>query len=52
MTTPEFKTMGVVSCGAMGRGIAQLAAQAGARVRLFDAAPGAAERARDTLGAL
>lgn len=36
----------------MGRGIAQLAAQAGARVRLFDAAPGAAERARDTLAAL
>lgn len=52
MTTAEFKTVGIVGCGAMGQGIAQLAAQADARVRLFDAAPGAAERARDAISAL
>lgn len=52
MNTPEFKIMGIVGCGAMGRGIAQLAAQAGARVRLYDAAPGATERARDAIAAL
>ena len=28
--------IGVVGCGTMGRGIAQIAAQAGIRVRLFD----------------
>ena len=33
---------GVAGCGALGRGIAQVAAQAGAAVRLFDARPGAA----------
>ncbi|MCK9516817.1 MAG: 3-hydroxyacyl-CoA dehydrogenase [Ottowia sp.] len=52
MTTPEFKTVGIVGCGAMGQGIAQLVAQAGARVRLFDAAPDAAGRARDAIAAL
>jgi 3-hydroxybutyryl-CoA dehydrogenase len=36
----------VVGCGAMGRGIAQLLAQAGLQVRLFDAQPGLAEDAR------
>jgi 3-hydroxybutyryl-CoA dehydrogenase len=41
----------VVGCGAMGRGIAQLLAQAGLRVRLFDAAAGAAEGARAAIAA-
>jgi phosphoglycerate dehydrogenase-like enzyme len=31
-----IKTVGVAGAGAMGRGIAQIAAQAGLRVRLFD----------------
>lgn len=38
-------TLGVVGAGAMGRGIVQLFAQAGHRVRCFDAAPGAAPKA-------
>ena len=37
--------LGVVGAGAMGRGIVQLFAQAGHRVRCFDAAPGAAPKA-------
>jgi 3-hydroxybutyryl-CoA dehydrogenase len=41
----------VVGTGAMGRGIAQIAAQAGVRVLLHDAAPGAAAKARDGLAA-
>ena len=38
-------TVGVVGAGAMGAGIAQVAAQAGHQVRLQDARPGAAENA-------
>jgi 3-hydroxybutyryl-CoA dehydrogenase len=38
--------LGIVGTGTMGRGIAQLAAQAGIDVRLLDARPGAAEEAR------
>ncbi len=38
--------LGVVGSGAMGRGIAQIAAQAGLAVRLLDARPGAALEAR------
>jgi 3-hydroxybutyryl-CoA dehydrogenase len=38
-------TVAVVGTGTMGAGIAQVAAVAGHRVLLFDAAPGAAERA-------
>jgi 3-hydroxybutyryl-CoA dehydrogenase len=34
--TLTYKTVGVVGAGAMGRGIAQIAAQAGSTVRLFD----------------
>lgn len=41
--------LAVVGTGAMGRGIAQIAAQAGVRVVLFDVAPGAAAKARDAL---
>lgn len=33
---PIFSTLGVVGCGAMGRGIAQIAAQAGTQVQIFD----------------
>lgn len=42
--------MGLVGCGVMGTGIAQIAAQAGVRVHLFDARAGAAQTARDNLG--
>ena len=41
--------IGIVGTGAMGRGIAQIAAQAGIRVLLFDALHGAAANARDTV---
>lgn len=47
MNTIEAFEIGIVGTGAMGRGIAQLFAQSGHRVRLFDAAPGAAGKARD-----
>lgn len=46
----EAFVVGVVGTGAMGRGIAQLFAQSGHAVRLFDAAPGAAKNAFDTVG--
>jgi 3-hydroxybutyryl-CoA dehydrogenase len=39
------RIVGVVGAGAMGVGIAEVAAAAGDRVRLFDTAPGAAARA-------
>jgi len=56
MKTIESFAIGVVGTGAMGRGIAQLFAQSGHTVKLFDAAPGAAVAARttvaDTLGKL
>jgi len=44
--TARFQVTGIVGTGAMGRGIAQLAAQAGSRVLLFDAHPQAARSAR------
>ena len=47
--TPTFQTVGIVGAGAMGRGIAQMAAQAGSAVILFDLQPNAAETARQTL---
>lgn len=40
-----FKTVGVVGAGAMGRGIAQVAAQAGSVVKLFDLQSNAAAKA-------
>ena len=47
-----IQTVGVAGAGAMGRGIAQIAAQAGLRVKLFDTNPAALNSARDTLTAL
>ncbi|MFP2905453.1 3-hydroxyacyl-CoA dehydrogenase [Pyxidicoccus sp. 3LFB2] len=44
-------TLGIVGTGTMGRGIAQIAAQAGLTVRLLDARPHAAEEARTAVGA-
>ncbi|MGJ7456173.1 3-hydroxyacyl-CoA dehydrogenase [Halomonas sp. RA08-2] len=41
-----FRTLGIVGTGAMGRGIAQLAAQAGLEVRLYDASSGAVAEAQ------
>ena len=41
---------GVAGAGTMGRGIAQVLAQCGARTLLFDAQPGAARKAKDTVG--
>ncbi|WP_019140075.1 3-hydroxyacyl-CoA dehydrogenase [Noviherbaspirillum massiliense] len=40
---------GIIGCGVMGRGIAQIAALAGAQVRLVDSRAGAAEAAREEL---
>jgi 3-hydroxybutyryl-CoA dehydrogenase len=44
-----FSRIGIVGTGAMGKGIAQIAAQAGASVFLFDTSAHAAEGARDSL---
>lgn len=44
-------TVGIVGTGVMGRGIAQIAAQAGIRVLLYDAAPDAAGNARKSVQA-
>ncbi|MEO6623928.1 MAG: 3-hydroxyacyl-CoA dehydrogenase NAD-binding domain-containing protein, partial [Burkholderiaceae bacterium] len=46
---PQFRTVAVVGAGAMGRGIAQIAAQAGSRVLLVDNQPDAAGKARDAI---
>ena len=46
---PIFPTVGIVGTGAMGRGIAQMAVQAGSHVLLLDLQPGAAEAARAAL---
>ncbi len=47
---PPFRLIGVVGSGAMGRGIAQLFAQAGIGVRLHDANPTALSSALAALG--
>ena len=49
MSTFTIETLGIVGTGAMGRGIAQMAAQAGSAVILFDLQPNAAETARQAL---
>ncbi|RYF75506.1 MAG: 3-hydroxyacyl-CoA dehydrogenase [Comamonadaceae bacterium] len=51
MADVKFLAVGVVGAGAMGRGIAQVAAQAGSQVYLIDAAPGQAAQAVDTVRA-
>ena len=43
--TPLYDTVGVVGAGAMGRGIAQIAAQAGSTVRIYDTQPQAVAKA-------
>ncbi|MGI4814829.1 MAG: 3-hydroxyacyl-CoA dehydrogenase [Janthinobacterium lividum] len=45
----EINCVGIVGAGAMGRGIAQIAAQAGLQVRLFDLAAAAVKAAQDNL---
>lgn len=47
--TVIFSKVGVVGAGAMGRGIAQIAAQAGSEVLLVDSQPGAAQRGLDAV---
>jgi len=44
-----IRSVGLIGAGIMGQGIAQLAAQAGARVLLQDARPGAAAQAQQQL---
>lgn len=46
---PIFQTVGIVGTGAMGRGIAQIAAQAGSTVKLFDVQPDASQKAKAEL---
>lgn len=49
---PEgLRTIAVVGAGLMGRGIAQIAAQAGCDVTIFDVKPGAAAQARQAIAA-
>jgi 3-hydroxybutyryl-CoA dehydrogenase len=48
--TSSSLRIAIVGTGAMGRGIAQIAAQAGITVLMFDALEGAAAKARDALG--
>ena len=47
----RYKITGVAGAGAMGRGIAQIAAQAGSLVWLYDTQPEAVRRAIQDLGA-
>ena len=47
--TPLFATTGIIGTGAMGRGIAQIAAQAGSMVRLFDTQPQASAKAMESI---
>ena len=45
----QIKTIGVIGAGTMGNGIAQVFAQAGFTVRLFDASAGAVQKALGTI---
>lgn len=51
-TSPAFSQVGLIGTGAMGQGIAQLSAQAGAKVLLLDTREGAAQQAVDKIKAL
>lgn len=51
-TSLPFTTLGIVGTGAMGRGIAQLAAQAGLDVMLFDLKEGAVKEAQTFINGL
>lgn len=51
-TISPFTTLGIVGTGAMGRGIAQLAAQAGLKVMLFDVKEGAVKEAKTFINGL
>ncbi|WP_249976756.1 3-hydroxyacyl-CoA dehydrogenase [Vreelandella olivaria] len=51
-TPNAFTTLGIVGTGAMGRGIAQLAAQAGMDVMLFDVKEGAVKEAQAFINGL
>ncbi len=44
-----YKTIAIIGAGAMGQGIAQIAAQAGSQVKLFDKDPAASARARQSV---
>ena len=44
-----YKTIAVIGAGAMGRGIAQIAAQSGSTVNLFDVQPDASRKAQAEL---
>jgi 3-hydroxybutyryl-CoA dehydrogenase len=44
-----FEQVAIIGAGAMGRGIAQIAAQAGSRVWLYDTQPEAVQKARDAV---
>ncbi|MDO9358494.1 MAG: 3-hydroxyacyl-CoA dehydrogenase [Polaromonas sp.] len=46
---PVYKVVGIVGAGAMGRGIAQIAAQSGSIVKLFDLQPDASAKACNEL---
>lgn len=50
VTRPDL-SLAVIGTGVMGRGIAQIAAQAGIRVLLHDSRPGAAKEAKDAVSA-
>ncbi len=47
--TVNYSKVGIIGAGAMGRGIAQIAAQAGSEVMLLDSFDGAAARGRDAV---
>src|SRR5258706_7662063 len=44
-------SLAVIGTGVMGRGIAQIAAQAGIRVLMYDSRPGAAREAKESVSA-